>query len=427
MTMPAEGTQEYEDLAVETGGGSTLPSFNYDAHISATTGGNESDTSGPSEGSGSGEGSGSSGNSNFVVVLENPPSEMPTPGTLQWAQLEEEIGGSILEMGEGWSYEGHILATRGPSAYSDLGNRMEAHELAFNMWGGGSESEVKGSWTADGWIDWTEEANDLIRQLEDGPFDPDIPPWEYIPYDPLKIAEDVVSQWFSQSAANSKVMDLTDPRYLQITASSWSESIRLVSVGQAATAGDRVDATQIDFGEGWQGSVLNGADNGDVVWGRAGWDVLDGADGNDLLRAGNGRDILIGGPGEDELHGDFGWNTYRSEVDGYSDLIAIKSDEHMIEGYSGTAGHNPNGEKCDIIEGLDSNDEIIIIGVESNEITVRNNASAHGETGIGIYADGALEGLYTGGDLSVSQIRRMTTGVLEIEPHGFRAEWDAIV
>ena len=250
---------------------------------------------------------------------------------------------------------------------------------------------------------------------------------EYIQYDPLNIAEDVVSQWFSQSAANSKVRDLTDPRYLQITASSWSESIRLVSVGQAATAGDRVDATQIDFGEGWQGSVLNGADNGDVVWGRAGWDVLDGADGNDLLRAGNGRDILIGGPGEDELHGDFGWNTYRSEVDGYSDLIAIKSDEHMIEGYSGTAGHNPNGEKCDIIEGLDSNDEIIIIGVESNEITVRNNASAHGETGIGIYADGALEGLYTGGDLSVSQIRRMTTGVLEIEPHGFRAEWDAIV
>ncbi len=38
MTMPAEGTQEYEDLAVETGGGSTLPGFNYEGHIAVTRG-----------------------------------------------------------------------------------------------------------------------------------------------------------------------------------------------------------------------------------------------------------------------------------------------------------------------------------------------------------------------------------------------------
>ncbi len=91
----------------------------------------------PAEGTQEGEGSGSSGNSNFVVVLENPPSEMPTLGTLQWAQLEEEIGGSLLEVSEGWTYEGHILATRGPSAYSNLGNREEAFVNALDMWGGG--------------------------------------------------------------------------------------------------------------------------------------------------------------------------------------------------------------------------------------------------------------------------------------------------
>jgi len=34
------------------------------------------------------------------------------------------------------------------------------------------------------------------------------------------------------------------------------------------------------------------------------------------------------------------------------------------------------------------------------DITVRAGATAHGVSGIGIYAKGALEALYTGGDLS---------------------------
>ena len=38
MGMPAKGTQAYDDLAVETGGGSTLPGFDDDAHIEATRG-----------------------------------------------------------------------------------------------------------------------------------------------------------------------------------------------------------------------------------------------------------------------------------------------------------------------------------------------------------------------------------------------------
>lgn len=37
MAMPKVGTQEYEDLARETGGGSTLPGFDYEAHIAATS------------------------------------------------------------------------------------------------------------------------------------------------------------------------------------------------------------------------------------------------------------------------------------------------------------------------------------------------------------------------------------------------------
>ena len=78
------------------------------------------------------------------------------------------------------------------------------------------------------------------------------------------------------------------------------------------------------------GSVLNGGAGKDVISGRAGWDVLDGGDDDDLIHRGNGSDIISGGAGRDELHGDFGWNTYKSEKDGVSDLIAIKSDQYLV-------------------------------------------------------------------------------------------------
>jgi Ca2+-binding RTX toxin-like protein len=156
--------------------------------------------------------------------------------------------------------------------------------------------------------------------------------------------------------------------------------------------------------------VLSGGTGNDDIRGKAGWDFLSGGAGNDLIRAGNGRDIITGGPGADELHGDFGWNTYKSEKDGASDLIAIKSDHFLVNWLYGQAGNNPNGEKADIIEGLDSIDKIKIIGVDTRDITFAANVSAKGVTGIGIYGKGALEALYTGGDLTVAQITQMTSG-----------------
>ena len=76
----------------------------------------------------------------------------------------------------------------------------------------------------------------------------------------------------------------------------------------------------------------------------------------------------------------------------------------------GKAGNSPNGEKADVIEGLDAIDRIKIIGANTSDITVRSGATAHGVSGIGIYAKGALEALYIGGNLSASQISGMTTG-----------------
>jgi len=215
---------------------------------------------------------------------------------------------------------------------------------------------------------------------------------------------------FGSTQSGGYQTNITDSS-LTINASSWTGSIKVNFAAKAAAQGERLDAKQIDFGSSSPtGSLLQGGDGNDQLWGKAGWDVFDGGKGNDLIRAGNGRDIITGGLGADELHGDFGWNTFKSEKDGYSDLIAIKSDQFLSNWIYGKAGNNPNGEKADIIEGLDANDQIKIIGVFSPDISVRAGASAHGVSGIGIYAGGALEALYTGTNLSVAQITAMTSG-----------------
>ena len=87
-----------------------------------------------------------------------------------------------------------------------------------------------------------------------------------------------------------------------------------------------------------------------------------------------------------------------------------QSDQHLSNFWYGKAGNSPNGEKADFIEGLDANDEIKIIGVFTPDISVVDNVTARGVTGIGIYAKGTLEAVYTGGNLSTSQIQNMTTG-----------------
>ena len=198
---------------------------------------------------------------------------------------------------------------------------------------------------------------------------------------------------------------------LSITASTWTGNIIINYVIKAPDAGGKIEAKQINFGSGEiAGSVISGGNGNDDIKGFAGWDFLDGGAGDDLIHGGNGRDIISGGAGRDELHGDFGWNTYRSERDGVSDLIAIKSDHYLVNWLYGKAGNSPNGEKSDIIEGLDPIDKIKIIGVDTSEITFAANVSAKGVTGIGINGKGILEALYTGGDLTLAQIQSMTSG-----------------
>ena len=164
-----------------------------------------------------------------------------------------------------------------------------------------------------------------------------------------------------------------------------------------------------------KGSVLNGSDGGEILRGLGGWDVIDGGNGDDLIHGGNGRDILNGGTGSDELHGDFGWNTYKDQRDGSRDLIAIKSDQYLVNSWDGKAGNNPNGEKADFLEGLDSDDQIKIVGVSTQDLDFKEGVTARGVSGIGIYAGSSLEAVYTGGNLNISDITQMTSGETNVQ------------
>ena len=59
---------------------------------------------------------------------------------------------------------------------------------------------------------------------------------------------------------------------------------------------------------------------------------------------------------------------------------------------------------------MDAIDEIKIIGVANKDLSFKDGITAKGLSGIGIYAKGALEAVYTGGNLSLGQISQMTSG-----------------
>ena len=249
--------------------------------------------------------------------------------------------------------------------------------------------------------------------------------WNIYRVDNSVKAGDIVNQWFGNTTpAQKQVQDLTDTKLMDIVASSWSDKVQINRVAKASDNGDILEGKQRDANvDGVVGSVLTGGKGSDRIQAMAGWDIVEGGEGNDLVRAGNGRDILSGGSGKDELWGGFGWNTYKGDKDGSEDLLVIKSDEWQVNPLNGKAGNNPDGSKCDIIEELDSIDKIIIQGVNTSDLRFEANVKGQGLTGIGIYAKGALEALYTGGDLTVAQLTAMTTGDITGPANGTYWVW----
>lgn len=159
---------------------------------------------------------------------------------------------------------------------------------------------------------------------------------------------------------------------------------------------------------------FRGGAGNDSLTGFRGADLLVGDAGDDLLRGGNGRDILIGGQGSDVLYGGFGQNTFAGELDGDTDTLFLKSDQHAWNWIYQSTG-NQNGNKVDLIGPLDSNDRIVVQGVSDSMLSFGNTtASVQGNSvnGIGIYASGTLEAIYTGDNLTSGQLNQMTTGML---------------
>ena len=153
----------------------------------------------------------------------------------------------------------------------------------------------------------------------------------------------------------------------------------------------------------------------DILTGFRGSDLLYGESGDDTIRAGNGRDLISGGMGSDTLYGGFGRNTFKSENDDDVDSLFLKSDQWAYYWLYGKSGNSPNSEKADIIEGLDLFDFIFIQGVASSDLsfisTTHIFADGQSVDGIGIFARGVLEAIYTGGDLNAQQLQSMTSGV----------------
>lgn len=183
-----------------------------------------------------------------------------------------------------------------------------------------------------------------------------------------------------------------------------------------------------DNGRGFNGTSasdnLRGTNSNDIIAGYAGSDQLTGIrgadtmlgyEGRDIIRAGNGGDYIWGGRGADDLYGGFGHNTFGNERDGLIDWLFFKSDQFAYNWVYGKTGNNPTGRKVDLLKRLDSFDRIFVQGVDSTELSfsqVSNFTAPSGKfSGIGIFANGYLEGLYTGGDLSVEQLKSMTVGV----------------
>lgn len=148
-----------------------------------------------------------------------------------------------------------------------------------------------------------------------------------------------------------------------------------------------------------------GSDGGDLLKGYNGSDELSGRGGNDEIRAGDGRDIIWGGDGSDILYGGFGRNTFKWEQDGNVDTLYIMSDQWLVNPFYNSI-HNPNGIKVDTIYSLDSFDRVLIQGVSSDMIEVRNY-----QGNLGIFTGGYLEAIYEGSNLSASQLQSMTYGV----------------
>ena len=156
---------------------------------------------------------------------------------------------------------------------------------------------------------------------------------------------------------------------------------------------------------------LQGGLGNDRLKGNNGNDTLRGGDGDDIIHGGKGSDIIRGGKGADVLYGNTGQNTFSSAADESIDIINIQCEQQSNKKRRRKANKKKqSANNIDIIEELDLNDKINLIGAKNKSIFIQETSSL-GEAGLGIFAKGSLEALYIGDDLSSAQLLNITTGL----------------
>ena len=132
---------------------------------------------------------------------------------------------------------------------------------------------------------------------------------------------------------------------------------------------------------------FNGSGGKDTITGTTGNDQLAGLKGNDVLRGAQGNDAVIGGAGNDNLFGGIGRNIL---VGGTGrDVLNVTA-----EG---------NAAQADILKNFAAGDHINVIGGTSLTFQTMQD-------GIGIFNNGILQALATGG-AGLDAVRSATTGV----------------
>ena len=157
--------------------------------------------------------------------------------------------------------------------------------------------------------------------------------------------------------------------------------------GVVLLGGSKADTLIGDAGD----DDLRGPKGNDRLEGQTGNDLLIGGKGNDQLIAGAGDDILDGGKGNDVLDGGSGRNLFLAAKDRSRDQLLI--------------GTGEGAAMADQVVSLDRKDQITLLGVSSGAISV-----APTEGGLGIFANGSLEVVYLGGNLSIDQLSGLTRG-----------------
>ena len=178
-----------------------------------------------------------------------------------------------------------------------------------------------------------------------------------------------------------------------------------------STGGDVLTSPDLFLASGI--TMLLGGKGNDIIRGGLGTELIDGGAGNDIIKSGDGDDVITGGRGADQLWGGFGKNIFLYEKDGFVDKVFITSDQFLSNpNLNGKVADNADGHNADIIKSLDAIDRLIFLGVNRQDLSFSQLDPLSVSSGIGIYARGCLEAVYTGQDLSIQQLSSMTTGIV---------------